>query len=58
MFWLLFFAIIRLLNDLLLEVYMSKSYNGWAILASSRESEGVLGHVVDMICFISKLMTK
>jgi hypothetical protein len=57
MFRLLFFSVIRLLYDLL-EDYMCKSYNGWAILASSRESEGVLGHVVDVIRFISKLMTK
>jgi hypothetical protein len=47
---LLFFAIIRLLHDQL-EVYMCKSYDGWAILARCRESEGVLGHVVDMIRF-------
>jgi hypothetical protein len=58
MFRLMFFAIIRFLHDLF-EVCMRKCYNGWAVLASSRESEGVLGHVVVMIFFfISKLMTK
>jgi hypothetical protein len=53
MFRLLNFAIIRLLHDLL-EVYMCKSHNGWVTLASSRKSEGVLGHVVDMVCFYIK----
>jgi hypothetical protein len=54
MFWLLCFAIIRLLHCLL-DTYTCKTI-GWDILVISRDS--VAGNVVSIICIISKFMTK
>jgi hypothetical protein len=35
-----------------LEVYMCKCYKGWDMLASYRESVGVPGTAVDIVCYI------